>query len=268
MAPSVELYNHAYGEYASAAETAVRQETYDQDIGQTSWITAAEWLHFADELGVRQDSEVLEVGSGSGGPAVYLAQSRRCRIVGVDINEHGIRNANQLATAREVAGRVQFRAVDASQPLPFAAAAFDAVVSNDAMCHIANRLQVLRDWYRVLRPTGRMLFTDPLVLTGAISQEEVATRTSIGFYLIVPSGENERLIDEAGFTLLGVEDVTAGPASIAQRRHDAREKHRSDLIAREGEANFAGLQRFLACVSLLARERRLSRFAYLAQRRS
>ena len=36
---------------------------------------------------------MLEVGSGSGGPAVYLAQARGCRLTGVDINEHGIRNA-------------------------------------------------------------------------------------------------------------------------------------------------------------------------------
>ena len=266
MTPSVDLYNHAYGEYTSAAETAVRRETYDQDIGQTSWITASEWLHFADELGVREDSEVLEVGSGSGGPAVYLAENRRCRVVGVDINEHGIRNAERLAAARSVADRVHFRAVDANQPLPFATAALDAVVSNDAMCHIANRLQVLRDWHRVLRPGARMLFSDAMVLTGAISHEEVATRTAIGFYLIVPPGENERLIEEAGFTILGVEDLTAAPATIAQRRRDAREKHRSDLIAQEGETNFIGLQRFLTCVSLLARERRLSRFAYLAQK--
>jgi hypothetical protein len=37
-------------------------------------------------------------------------------------------------------------------------------------------------------------------------------------------------------------------------------------VAREGEANFQGLQRFLKCVNTLSAERRLSRYAYLAEK--
>jgi cyclopropane fatty-acyl-phospholipid synthase-like methyltransferase len=266
MSKAVDLYNNIYGNYESAAEAAVRQETYGEDIGQSSWMTATEWLRFADQLQVRPESHVLEVGSGSGGPAVHLAASRACQVTGVDINHNGIRNAERLAAVRGLADRVHFRAVDASQPLPFPAATFDAVVSNDAMCHIANRLEVLRDWQRVLRPRGRILFTDAMVVTGLVSHEEIAVRSSIGFYLFLPPGENERLIVEAGFTLIGSEDVTAGAASIAQRWHDAREQHRRALVEREGDANFAGLQRFLACVQRLSVERRLSRYCYLAEK--
>ena len=94
----------------------------------------------------------------------------------------------------------------ASQPLPFAPATFDAILSNDAMCHIANRLQVLQDWHRVLRTGGRIVFTDAMIVTGLVSQEELAIRSSIGFYLFLPPGENERLIGRAGFTLLAADD--------------------------------------------------------------
>ena len=38
------------------------------------------------------------------------------------------------------------------------------------------------------------------------------------------------------------------------------------MIAREGQANFDGLQHFLMCVHTLCAERRLSRFAYLAEK--
>src|SRR6185436_11664032 len=124
-----DLYNNIYGDYESPAEAAVRHETYGEDIGQSSWMTATEWLGFADQLQVRAESHVLEVGSGSGGPAVHLAAARGCRVTGVDINQNGVRNAERLATARGVADRVTFRTVDASQPLPFPDATFDAVVS-------------------------------------------------------------------------------------------------------------------------------------------
>jgi len=262
----VNLYDNVYADFASSAELAVRQETYGEDLGQSSWLTAREWLEFADQLGVGAGSEVLEVGSGSGGPAVFLAGARGCRVTGVDINEHGVRNARALAQARGCAERVHFEAVDASRPLPFPVARFDAVVSNDAMCHIPHRLAVLRDWHRVLRPGGRALFTDAMVLTGIVSHEELATRSSIGYYLFVPPGVNEGLLQDAGFAVRGVQDVTANAAEVASRWQEARERHRDALVAREGEANFAGLQRFLRCVHTLSVERRVSRYAYLAEK--
>lgn len=263
---TIDLYDNVYGDFASDAEAAVRRDTYGEDIGQSSWMTAAAWLGFADHLRAGHGSRVLEVGSGSGGPAVYLAAMRGCHVTGVDINAHGVANGTSLAKSRGLADLVAFRQVDASLPLPFDDAAFDAVVSNDAMCHIANRLDVLRDWHRVLRPGGRMLFTDAMIVSGLVSAEEIATRSSIGFYLFLPPGENERLIAEAGFRLLAADDVTGEAATMAARWHDARETHRAALIEREGPENFAGLQRFLGCVRRLSEERRVSRYAYLAEK--
>ena len=266
MPDTVDLYDNVYGDYASPAEAAVRAHAFGEDIGQSSWITAADWLGYADRLGVNADSHVLEVGSGSGGPAVYLAAARGCRITGVDINANGTANARRLAEARGLADRVAFETIDAGRPLPFHAVSFDAVVSNDAMCHITSRLDVLREWHRVLKPGGRMLFTDAMIVTGPVSDEEVAVRTSIGFYLIVPPGENERLIGQAGFRLIAADDVTDGAAVIARRWREARDEHRAELEAREGPGNFDGLQRFLGCVQTLSEERRMSRFCYLAEK--
>jgi cyclopropane fatty-acyl-phospholipid synthase-like methyltransferase len=263
---SINLYDNVYANFASDVELAVRREAYGEDLGQSSWLTAGEWLAFADQLGVEAGSEVLEVGSGSGGPAVYLAAARQCRVTGVDVNEHGVKNARTLAQARGLAGQVRFEAIDASRALPFADAGFDAIVSNDAMCHIANRGAVLRDWHRILRPGGRALFTDAMVLTGVVSHEELATRSSIGFYLFVPPGINESLLREAGFIVRSVQDVSDNAAEVASRWHDARARHQEALVAREGEANFQGLQRFLKCVNTLSVERRLSRYAYLAEK--
>lgn len=265
-ADSINLYDNVYGDFASSAELAVRREAYGEDLGQSSWLTAREWLEFADQLGVVQGAHVLEVGSGSGGPAVYLAAARGCRVTGVDINEHGVRNARALADARGVSDRVRFEVADAGRPLPFADDSFDAIISNDAMCHIANRPAALREWHRVLRPGRRALFTDAMVLTGVVSHEELATRSSIGFYLFLPPGANEGMLRDAGFAVVAVQDVTANPAEIAARWHDARARHREPLVAREGEANFDGLQRFLRCVHTLSVEKRLSRYAYLAEK--
>jgi SAM-dependent methyltransferase len=263
---SANLYDNVYSDFGSSAESAVRLEAYGEDIGQSSWLTAEEWLAFADQLGVGPGSHVLEVGSGSGGPAVYLAAERECRVMGVDINEHGVRNARELAASRGVSARAHFEVIDAGKPFPFASESFDAIVCNDAMCHLPNRTAVLREWHRLLRPGARALFTDAMVLTGIVSHEELATRSSIGFYIFVPPGANEAMLREAGFTVLAVQDVTRNAADIAARWHDARARHQEALVAREGSTNFQGLQRFLQCVRAVSVEKRLSRFAYLGEK--
>ena len=263
---SVDLYNNIYGDFASEAEAAVRRETYGQDIGQSSWMTAAAWLEYADRVQARPGKRVLEMGSGSGGPAVYLASKRGCHVTGVDINEHGIANARRLAEARGVADLTTFVHANANERLPFDDGAFDAILSNDAICHFASREGVLREWHRLIKPGGRMLFTDAMIVSGVVSNEELATRSSIGFYLFLPPGENERQIEAAGFKLLAADDVTGEAAVMAGRWHDARAAHRDALVSREGEANFEGLQRFLACVRTVSEERRISRYAYLAER--
>jgi len=77
---------------------------------------------------------------------------------------------------------------------------------------------------------------------------------------------NEELLSQAGFDLIRREDLTENMASMAGRWHDARAQFRTELIADEGAETFEGVQRFLSACHLLARERRLSRYAYLAER--
>ena len=85
MTARVDLYDSAYTNFARPVEATVRAETYGEDIGQSSWITAEEWASYFRMLGLGADSEVLEVGCGSGGPAAYLARTVGCRVVGVDV---------------------------------------------------------------------------------------------------------------------------------------------------------------------------------------
>jgi SAM-dependent methyltransferase len=265
MAAKVDLYNTYYDKFAADAQMAVRLETYGEDVGQSSWMTADELRHFIDQLAIEASTRVLEVGSGSGGPALFVAAETGCAVVGVDVNEFGVRNANELAAARGIE-RASFRVIEPGTPLSFENEVFDVVFSNDVICHIPERQSALKEWHRVLKPDGRMLFTDALVITGIVSHEEIAQRSAVGPYFYVPPGENERMIEAAGFKLLEVEDLTPACVTIANRWHTARENHRDALIGLEGHENFEGLQDFLACTHTLTSEGRLSRFAFRAKK--
>jgi SAM-dependent methyltransferase len=266
MPAPVDLYDSAYGNYAADVYRQVRVATYGDDLGQTSWVTNEESAEIPRALELGPGSRVLEIGCGSGGYALRVAATTGCSVVGVDLNDAGIRNGNSLAAARNLSHRVAFEQCDVSKGLPFGDAVFDGVFANDVLCHIPGRHAALREAFRVLKPLGRLLFSDALVIGGAISHEEIATRSSIGYYIFTPPGYNERSIEDAGFRLLGAADTTASAAAIARRWHDAREQRREALIAIEGITNFDGLQRFLSCVYTLSSERRLLRYLYTAQK--
>ena len=97
------------------------------------------------------------------------------------------------------------------------AASFDAVICIDAINHLPDRPLTLAEWARVLKPGGRVLFTDPITVTGPLTNGEIAIRSSIAFFLFVPSGYDEQVLHDAGFELVVVEDRTDNTATVARR---------------------------------------------------
>lgn len=266
MSNKVDLYNGAYGNYEAELYRQIRIETYGEDLGQTSWVTTEESNQIPQMLNLTPHSSVFELGCGSGRYALQLAKEYGCRILGVDINESGVQTARRLAEAAQMSTACRFEQCDASKSLRYADGDFDAAFSNDVLCHIPSREHILRELSRVLRPGGRVVFSDALVINGVISSRELAIRSSIGNYVFLPGGLNEQLIEQAGFRIVRVDDTTANASMIAKRWHDARETRREALIAFEGETNFDGLQQFLDCVRTLTSERRLLRMLFTAQK--
>lgn len=260
----IDLYDGAYGNFALDLYRSIRVETYGEDLGQTSWVTKAEGDEITRRLALNPASNVLEIGCGSGQFAVNLSTRTGCRTTGLDVNSNAIQMASELIQASPVANLLSFKQCDVSKSLPFPVGTFDACFSNDAICHLPGRAGVLADIFRILKPGGRFLFSDALVIGGMVSQEELSTRSSIGYYVYSPPGENERLIVQAGFRLLEAIDTTTNVAEVAGRWRDARLRRKAALISIEGDAKFEGLQRFLSCVHDLCAERRLLRFLYCA----
>lgn len=183
MAAKVNLYNNAYGNYEADFYRRIRAFTYGEDLGQTSWVSNEESREIPQVLGLTSNSRVLEIGCGSGRYALSLAESVSCEVLGLDVNQFAVENANRLAKAAGIFDRVRFQVCDVAKSLPFESTSFDAAFSNDVICHIPNRLALLRELHRVLKPGSKLLFSDALVIGGTISHQEIAARSSIGYYL-------------------------------------------------------------------------------------
>ncbi|HKR37229.1 MAG TPA: class I SAM-dependent methyltransferase, partial [Steroidobacteraceae bacterium] len=176
----VDLFDSTYGHFTEDVLATIRRATFDLDIGQNSWLTVEEYDRFISWLRLTPQQHVLEVASGSGGPALYLADRVGCHVTGIDSNERGVAEAARAAFHSQQSQRVSFRVADATQRLPFANGTFHGLVCIDSMNHFPDRLRVLQEWQRVLLPGRRAVFTDPVVITRPVTNDDLALRSSIG----------------------------------------------------------------------------------------
>src|SRR5262249_39746798 len=120
------------------------------NIGQECLLTPEEILDFARRAGITAGTSVLDIGSGTGGPACYLAQQCGCHVCGVDISTVG--HAQAVARARDagVSHLVEFRLGD-MHTVALPPASFDVIMSLDVWCHMPQRAVLLQRCATLLR---------------------------------------------------------------------------------------------------------------------
>ena len=106
-------------------------------------------------------SRVIDIGSGYGGAASYLAQNTGCSVSCANISK--VENDRNRAMSKQKGLDHLIEVFEADfEDLPFAEASFDFAWSQDALLHGGNREQALAEIYRVLKPGGEFVFTDPM----------------------------------------------------------------------------------------------------------
>jgi ubiquinone/menaquinone biosynthesis C-methylase UbiE len=152
--------------------------------------------------------EVLDVGSGLGGPARFLAQQRDLRVVGIDLTPDYVAVARELTRRCGLDHRVRFLAGDALA-LPFPAASFAAAYTQHVAMNIEDKATLYAGIARVLQPGGSFVLYDLLEGPGGPPLYPVPwSRDGQASFLVDPP-TLQRLLAAAGFRVLETVDRRA-----------------------------------------------------------
>jgi cyclopropane fatty-acyl-phospholipid synthase-like methyltransferase len=201
-------------------------------------------------IGLGRDSRVLDVGSGLGGPARYLAHTVGCHVTALELQEDLHRLACSLTRRCGLDSRVTHVQGNAlTYPLP--AGGFDAAVSWLALHHIPSRGRLLSRLAAALRPGGRIFIEDLIVRAPFSPRDAADVRRTL--YAETMTGGEAYMADllEAGFGELETTDMSVSWAAFCQRRATAFSRGREREARVHGAATAERLETFFATVDRL-----------------
>ncbi|HLG89862.1 MAG TPA: methyltransferase domain-containing protein [Alphaproteobacteria bacterium] len=199
--------------FGSQAYADAINETYDNVllkgmdiIGRDDFYGIAAWkglAFFGKKLKLTRRSHLLDLCSGIGGPARFLADAYGCNVTGIDLSEFNHRAAQKRTKKAGLDHLVSFRHGDALD-LPFEDESFTHVLGCESWCYFPDKVALYRAAKRVLRPGGIIAFLEAACETPV----RLHTEDLLGLVRYESIGRYTEMLKAAGFTNIRHYDTT------------------------------------------------------------
>jgi sarcosine/dimethylglycine N-methyltransferase len=171
----------------------------------------------ADLARIGPGTRVADFCAGLGGPARYLAHRYGALVTGIELNPDRVAGAEDLTRRVGLEDRVGVLPGDVTCT-PLENGSVDAVVSQEAFLHLLDKAAALAEAFRILRPGGRLVFTDWVAHRPLTPGEAEEMWRGIAAQTVQSVDGYRDLLERAGFRTVSVEDLTDAWGTILAQR--------------------------------------------------
>ena len=216
-------------------DTLTEDELKDFDQDHYGGVQVVDVL--AAKAGIRREHHVLDVCSGMGGPARWIAHRYGCRVTGLDFTESRVEAAMRLTRRVRLDHIVDFIHGDATA-MPLPDSRYDVLIGQESWLHIPDKAALIQQCARVVKPNGTIAFTD-IVRKGQLTPgEEERLAAEMHAPAIAAAGRYEELLAGNRCRVEVREDLSEEWKRILVERLAMYRSLRDTTIAKFGEARF------------------------------
>ena len=208
-------------------------QNYDQD--HFGGIAANDEL--ARLTGITAADHLLDVCCGMGGPSRYFAHNHGSRVTGIDLTESRVASARRLTQMTGLQDRVTLLGGNALD-MPFADDVFDVVVSQEAFCHVPRKARLIAECVRVMRPGGRIAFTDILTTDTTTDTSLARLADGMAFRELASAAGYRAALERNGCVVVEVQDLGSEWRDILTDRLAMYRSLKDQTVARFGAEHF------------------------------
>ena len=218
----------------------IEQIVFGCDYGANSWTTRFQADELQKILNLGQNDRLLDIGSGTGWPGLYLGKQSGCNLTMLDLTGPALKLASDRAKAQCRDHRSWFCVANAAN-LPFKVGYFDAINHSDLLCCLPRKYDVLVSCRRVIRQGGLMTFS-VMSITSNLSEEDKVRAIDNGPQFVASDIEYSDLLDKTGWKILDHRDLSEECAVLCSTLETIDLERKNELVQAIGYEGFKNRQ--------------------------
>lgn len=251
------------------------QEVYDGPGGLLWEAVMGEQIHsggpeatdaLAEALGLKKGMVVVDLCSALGAPARHIAQKYGVTVKGVDMTKTMLEKARERTKKAGLENMIEYYEANVMD-LPFDNEMFDIVWGQEAWCYVTDKEKLLKEAYRVLKPGGKIGFTD-WIITGEITKEELNPLYDTMQFPYMETFEGyQELLKNTGFKIIKALDQTDEFAKCFDQYYDkVHVELKPTILENFGQELFDFASNLVTIWCKAAKEHKVGRGFFIAEK--
>jgi sarcosine/dimethylglycine N-methyltransferase len=209
---------------------------------------------------------LLDICSALGGPARHLAEKYGIRVVGLDITPEMVLEAKKRTEGKPYEDKIEYR-IGSGLDIPAHRNSFEVVWGQDAWCYIRDKVRLIEETWRVLRPGGKLAFTDWIWGSERVSEEE---SDFLMEFMVFPDLQTlegyTEIIENVGYIIVEEQDLQEDFAKHMDIYVEILQKAKLDIEAGFGPELYAKAEEGVLAWQKAAHNKKVGRGLWIAKK--